>query len=565
MAKKAKHVLLIEDDKDTAQLLRLRLAKEISFPFELDGVDTLDAGLKRLALGNIDVVVLDLGLPDSRGIETFNKLHALAPQTPTVILSGSDDFELALEAIRCGAQDYLIKGKVDGNMLPRILRYAIERQEIQTKLAATTQDLQAANTRLAMLTLLDPLTELYNRRGLQHIFSREIHLSRREGTNPIVILIDLDDFKGINDSLGHAVGDVILKEIAGRIKSSLRSTDYAGRIGGDEFMILLPETREAEGLHIAERVRLAISGDSIMLPSGPARVTGSLGMVIASRDIPSVDELVSQTQLALHKSKQSGKNRISFDDPTRNGDGVPSEIFTKLRAGNSLRTVMQPIFNLYSGKECGYEFLSRSTIQGFEMPDHFFRFCLEHNLLTLVDHQCLKACVTASQPLAPHLVRHINLFPSTLIGIPAEDLVAAFPKDLPKGAFCVEISEQQIIGDPSYLIPVVLALKQAGICVAIDDVGFGRSCLESLILLEPDIVKIDKKFVIGLSRNQGQSRSLKRLLNVAESIDSKTIAEGIETAEDLAVLKQLGVKYGQGYFLGRPIDAPVAVTSSGQK
>ena len=564
MAKKTSAILLIEDDPDNIAVIQKRLMPQSGFSFKIESVTTLKTGLRKLDQKEFDIILLDLALPDSQGLETFDQIHAHASKTPIVILTGNANHPVALEAIHRGAQDYLIKGSFDGEILARTLSYAIERHEIQSKLVSATPDLQTANARLAMLTLLDPLTELYNRRGLQHVLSREIHRSQREGMTPVVLLIDLDDFKRINDSLGHAVGDVILKEVAQRIQASLRGADYVGRIGGDEFMVLLPQTRLAEGLRIAERVRLAISTAVITLSSGPVKVTGSLGMVLASRETPSVDELVSQSQFALHKSKEMGKNRVYCNGPT-DKDDTPEEfeaqVMLKLRSGDYLRAMKQPIFDLRKGTESGYEFLSRLALEGFEMPDHFFRFCLEPNMLTLVDHQCLKVCLAAAHDLAPHLVRHFNLFPSTLIGIPTKDILAAFPSNLGNGTYCIEISEQQIIGNPSYLIPVVQELKQAGIQIAIDDVGFGHSCLESLIVLEPDIVKIDKKFIDGLGSKGSQVQSLKRLLKVTESLGAKTIAEGIELPEDLAVLKELGVPYGQGYLLGRPTNAPIAISN----
>ena len=145
---------------------------------------------------------------------------------------------------------------------------------------------------------------------------------------------------------------------------------------------------------------------------------------------------------------------------------------------------------------------------------------------------------------------------STLINVPVQHLLDSLPPDSRKGSYCIEISEQQIIGDPSYLIPAVQALKKANVLVAIDDVGFGRSCLESLILFEPDIVKIDKKCVMGFSNDILRQGSFKRILKVADSLGTEVIAEGIESKDDLVLLKELGVKYGQGFLWGKPTEIP---------
>jgi EAL domain-containing protein (putative c-di-GMP-specific phosphodiesterase class I) len=139
-----------------------------------------------------------------------------------------------------------------------------------------------------------------------------------------------------------------------------------------------------------------------------------------------------------------------------------------------------------------------------------------------------------------------------MIAIPPEHLLASFPQPLPPDTFVVEISEQQIIGDPSYLLEPVRALRDAGILIAIDDVGYGNSCLESLILLEPDIIKIDKRCITGLAHDRERIDSLRRYVSLGRTLNCETIAEGIEAREDVEILRDLGVEYGQGFLWGRP-------------
>lgn len=560
MANQSIKILLIEDDQDEVLVLREILAQaegnHASMTFEIEGVDCLEVGMERLRQGGIDLILTDLNLPDSGGLDTFKKLQDVAPEIPIIILSVFYDDALALEAVRRGAQDYLFKKNIDSHLFIRTISYAIERNRIRIKLDLVTQKLKSANTRLKKLILLDPLTELLNRRGLQQVLSREIHWIRRGESDLLAVLIDLDDFKRINDRFGHAVGDIVLKEIARKLKGSLRVTDYVARVGGDEFLTLLPATRLPEGLHVAEKIRLAICEAPITLASGETiKITASIGVVSVFEEIVSIDELLSQTHSVLHQSKSTGKNRVSFDEkksPGGNGgNNSLTEVLSALRQPNQFHALKQPIFRFSDEEKVGYEFLSRSWVKGFEMPDDFFRLSLEADMLTLVDHQCFKTCIAAGSELPPETKRHLNLFPSTLISIPVQHLLEPFLTSNQLN-YCIEISEQQIIGDPSYLVPVVLAFKRAGICIAIDDVGFGRSCLESLVLLEPDIIKIDKRWVKGVARTKDHLQSLKRLIKIAESLDAEVIAEGIETVEDLNVLKDLGVKYGQGFLLGRP-------------
>jgi len=214
-----------------------------------------------------------------------------------------------------------------------------------------------------------------------------------------------------------------------------------------------------------------------------------------------------------------------------------------------------PLLQLSDEKLIGYEILSRGPEGAFEMPVDLFRVSVEYNLLTIVDLRCLKTCLTAasSDPKFNGNARvHVNLFPSTIIDTPIDRLMTLFPSEFVKNKFCIEISEQQFIGDPTYLRDHVHELKSRGVMVAIDDVGFGRSSLESLIILEPDIVKIDRKYVSGIAQEPTKERLLRRLVKVVNALGSELIAEGIECREELDLLLDMGVAYGQGWYWGKP-------------
>ena len=519
----------------------MRAAKRISF--EIETANTLQYALKILQENTFQLILLDLGLPDSQGLGTFEKIMAAHPEIACVILSGTDDEALSLEAVKKGAQDYVVKGEIRGEMLARVLSYALERN-------LQKQQMGELNERLEKLSFLDPLTQLLNRRGLQRMLSRELELSGREGASLSVILLDLDNFKPINDTFGHAVGDIVLQELSKVLKCTVRATDYVSRIGGDEFIILLPNTRLAEGVHFSERIRLAISQTPVVVAGGQTvKVTASLGVMSVNKRTASVDSLLEETHAALAKSKRSGKNRVSAGE---GWEPRPDSVVDALRAGSCFRSVKQSILDLLTEKTVGYEFLSRTNIAGFEMPSEFFNFSMENNILSVVDQRCLEIALTAAKGVFPESEKHVNLFPSTMAELQPEQFFRLFPPVSLCGAYCVEISEQQILGDPSYLVPVIQELKKRKIGVAIDDVGFGRSCLESLILLQPDVIKLDKRLVQNISHDKSQKEMLRRLLAVVESLKTKIIAEGIETREDLETLKELGVPYGQGFLWGQP-------------
>ncbi len=550
-------ILLIEDDADDVLLLeKLLFSKNGTGPsFQIKWVQELKSAADYLIEHTVDVIVLDLSLPGSKGIETLTHLQKTMTDVPIVVLTALNDVDHGVKLIAHGAQDYLVKGQTDRMLFTRTILYAIERHRIYLERTKLTEQLKIANSQLEKLALLDPLTNLLNRRGLQDVLSREIEKLHRGEADLLALILDLDNFKTINDTLGHAVGDVALKEISVKLYECVRSTDFVARIGGDEFMVIMPNTRFAEGMLVAGKIRRAISGSPV--PRSFERkfnVTASLGMVAVTPDVSGLQELIAKTHNVLHKSKHEGKNRVSYDLNANNTEEKDhfSSILESMKNPDWYHVLRQPILSLADGTHVGFEFLSRFLVKGLEMPDDFFRACQENNILTLVDRHCLKNCVKAGLDLPDRIRQHINVFPSTMIDVPTRNLVQAFEKVVNFQHYCLEISEQQIIGDPSYLIEPVRALKKVGIQFAVDDVGFGRSCLESLILLEPDIIKIDKKWVLNIGTNHFYQKSLKKLLKVADSLGASVVAEGIETLEDSQALVALGVEYGQGYYWGRP-------------
>lgn len=229
---------------------------------------------------------------------------------------------------------------------------------------------------------------------------------------------------------------------------------------------------------------------------------------------------------------------------------MKSDIAETLRSGEGFRAVRLPIYRLADQKLVGYEMLSRGPKGPLSTPDEFFRLSIKHKVLTEVDLHCLEICLEATKGLKAPFGFHINLFPSTIMETPIDKLLKMFPKNRKPGDFCVEIVEQQKISDTGSLHDKVLRLKDAGIRLAMDDVGFGASSLESLIVLEPDIIKIDRLYVTGASEETRREKQLRRLVKVAEALDAELVAEGISSKQDLALLKQVGVGYGQGIFWG---------------
>jgi diguanylate cyclase len=552
----ALRLLLVEDDLRSAYSLRELLSVSESPHFVIRHVTTAGEACTAVEEGGIDVVILDLGLPDAHDLEALNRLQQCVHEIPVIVLTGQGDETLAAEALHGGAEDYLLKGSIGYDALLRSIRYAVERHRGVRDLARMKKELESANRDLERLTMIEPLTDLLNRRGLQQALSREMQHLNRGGLASAALVIDLDDFKQINDHHGHAVGDVVLKEIGRRLRSSVRAVDYVGRLGGDEFMLLLPETEAAEVTRVAERIRLAVATAIIQHSSGTVTLTASIAAMLLTPDMPAVDQLLARAHLLLSRAKNEGKNRVVFQetdfDDTARRQRAQADMCANLTRGKHVLTVKQPIFRLDDDSPIGYEFLSRYSNGTFEMPENFFRMCAERNVLTLVDHACLRASIQAAEQLPPYVRFHLNIFPTTLLAIPVEHLLELFPNPIPADTFCLEISEQQIIGHPQYLVPAVQALREAGVLIAIDDVGFGSSCLESLVLLEPDILKLDKRCVIGIDTDPPRIEHLRRYVRIARTLGCQVVAEGIETQAELAIVRSLGIEYGQGYLWGKP-------------
>ena len=420
--------------------------------------------------------------------------------------------------------------------------------------------------KLQAMTILDPLTGALNRRGLQDVLSKTFAVSQRMGISVQVLLLDLDNFKQINDRHGHGVGDAILVAVTGKIRQTVRQTDYIARVGGDEFMVLLLDSREADAVKVAEKIRMAVAQTSAAASFKEiVKTTCSIGIVPLGEEPVSIDTLLQNLHLSLHLSKSKGKNRITYQGEhvkmAPEDTDATSEFNKILAAGEKFYAVSQPIFDLRDMTKIGYELLTRLDYEGYSSPDTFFLFARNANLLGIVDYACIKTCLNALKEAAGPVVKriYINIFPSTLTEISVERLLQDFASAGKNINFCLEINEQQILGDPSYLISAVTKLKKAGVMIALDDYGFGHSSIETLVLLEPNIVKIDKKIINGIAKDARKYNSLKRLLKIIESCKASVIAEGIETKEDFEVLRSLGVAYGQGFLMGK-LETPPHLT-----
>ena len=296
------HVLLVEDHPGDARLIREALAEVQATRFEIERVDRLASTLERLAKGGIDIVLLDLSLPDSQGFDTFVKVHAHTPRVPIVVLSGLDDEMVAMRAVQEGAQDYLVKGQVDSNVLVRALRYAITRQQLQEELRA--------------LSLIDELTGLHNRRGFLALAQQQVKLANRTKRPFLLLMADVDGLKAINDTWGHPAGDLALIDAATMLKETFRESDIIARLGGDEFVALLIEADvDADTTLITERVRQRLT--ALNAQSGRRHLLSiSVGIAVYDPTHPSsIEELLAQADTLMYDQKRRPRNLGATQTP----------------------------------------------------------------------------------------------------------------------------------------------------------------------------------------------------------------------------------------------------------
>ena len=422
----------------------------------------------------------------------------------------------------------------------------------ESRVKSLEDELTSTRKQVEHLANVDYLTDTLNIKGFEQMLGVEQNRVVRTGGQLVAVLANCDNFKQIAANLGHNLSDAVLKEMAERINATLRPSDHVSRLSGDEFLVLLTDTQLAYAMRVAERIRRAISDTPLKNTPKPLHVTASIGVAALPATVRSVDEILGLTRTALRRSKMAGKNRVSLSrENNTNGDDITNrDIVDLLNDGSHFRVVYQPIIDLSTEKVAGYEMFSRGPDGAFESPNDFFRVCIENDILTNVDLQCLRQCIASTSQIHKNMRFHINLFPSTIVDTSVDMLLSLFPEDRQGKTYCIEISEPQLTGDPAYLRDQINALRESGILVAIDDVGFGRSSLDSLIILEPDIVKVDRKYVTNIANDPAKKRLLKRVVNVAKSLGAEIVAEGIESEVDLPILREIGVNYGQGYFWG---------------
>jgi diguanylate cyclase (GGDEF)-like protein/PAS domain S-box-containing protein len=677
-------VLIITANAEDAKALGRALSNTRDGAYAIEWITQLAPALARLEKGAVDAILVDLALPDSQGIATFDQLFAAVPQIPIMTLNAQSDARLATLAVARGAQGYLSRGHFESysvaQSLPNIIhRKAVEEsvfieqaraeiilnsisdavigtdmqgnvdylnvaaenmtgwlrdeargksikevmqiisgatretcrnliQEVlesdkPMKLAAGTvlicrdgkeraiedyaapthdanghlngavivfhdiTDAQAMALKMAYLAQHDFLTNLPNRVLLNDRITQAIAIAARRGTYLAVLFLDLDNFKTINDSLGHSIGDKLLQSVAQRLCACVRGSDTVSRQGGDEFVVLLTEDRNAEDAAVtAEKILQALSIPHV-LEQHELLVTTSIGISAYPVDGLDADALLKHADIAMYQAKQLGRNCYQFFTDDLNAQAQErQQLEAQLRHALSRRELVlhyQPNVNLQTGAISGVEALLRwnNPLLGQLLPVRFLTVANECGLMVEIGRWVLsEACAQAKAWIDAGL--HVG---PMAVNISAtefrhKDFVAAVraalqDSGLPAQGLQLEMTEAELMRNADVSLAILQQLQTLGIQFAVDEFGSGFSSLSHLSKFPVSLLKIDRCVVHKLDAVDDNRAIVSALITMGNSLRRRVVAEGIESAEQLAFLKEQHCIEGQGNFFSPPLEA----------
>ncbi|HWP26277.1 MAG TPA: EAL domain-containing protein [Xanthobacteraceae bacterium] len=410
----------------------------------------------------------------------------------------------------------------------------------------------------------DNLTGLANRAVLLERINDALVRQRRCGETFTILMLDLDRFKGVNDSLGHHIGDELLKEAARRLRCSLRETDMLARLGGDEFAIVqVGESNQREAA-VALAVRVIDNiNEPFEIEGHKLSIGTSIGIALAPEDGADCDDLLKKADMALYRAKADGRNGYAFFDPA-----MTAEVDARHNMENDLRRaiakgefelVYQPMIDVKTRRICGAEALLRwrHPIKGLINPAEFIALAEETGLIATIGEWALqRACMDAIR-WPPHAKVAVNLSSVQFKRGNLLDVILCILVDtgLSPQRLELEITESALFENEGTNVTMMHQLKNLGISIALDDFGTGYSSLSYLTMFPFDKIKIDKSFTLNMTRNPASAAIIAAVLSLGRSLGIATTAEGVETRQELRSLCASGVNFVQGYLFGRPCAA----------
>lgn len=559
---KSCHFLMAEDDPADAEVFTEMLNAAFEGKYSVVCVDRFEKTVKALAEGSFEALILDMNLPDRSGVENVYQLGKTYPSLPIIVLTGNEDLELAIDSLQNGAQDYLSKNKVTPEVLQQSLRYAKERKLIELKLKDALNEVSKKNGLLEVRANHDTLTGLANRSYFRDVAIRNITRAKRLSKKIGLLYFDIDEFKKINDTYGHLVGDELLKQVAVRLKLVIREADFLARIGGDEFVIITDVIDSEEEVYpILQRIQ-----DQLERPfkvvNHEMQITSSIGIAYYPH-ANSLDMLIKQADRAMYQAK--------------NNPCVSACVYTEKLAAQFARVQQiesymaeaiendeftaqfQPIVNI--NNDIHIEALARwsSKHLGFVSPAEFIPVAEK----TPIINSITQIITTQSHELYKKLEDHGLNIDRIAINVSATQLTSEhFCKlflnwleelSFPAEKVCLELTERQVVQNIPVCREQFQFLRKKGIQIALDDFGSGFSSITHLLDLPFDILKLDRVLIRDINNNHRNQALVAGIVEMAHRLEMKVVAEGIETEDEKQKVIDLGCDYCQGYLISKPL------------
>ncbi|WP_295441016.1 GGDEF domain-containing response regulator [uncultured Thiodictyon sp.] len=528
----------------------------------------------KLAAGPVppELILLDIMMPEMDGYEVCRRLKATSAgeRIPVIFVTVVDAIEDKVKGFALGAADYITKPFDIDEVRARVrthLELARLRRELTQLVAERTARLEQSEKKLDFFTHRDPLTGLPNRALFGELLAHAIQQAEHGKTEFGLLLVDLDHFKTVNESLGHSVGDRLLIEVTRRLRALLPDLDAMARSGGDEFNIILDRDPSIPGIDLTAQRLLEALAEPFELDGQAIGVGASIGIALYPADGRDAETLQSNADAALYQAKTQGRGVLCFSSPEmsrRAKDRLALE--TDLRQAivrDELRLYYQPQLDLGSGELIGLEALVRweHPVRGLIPPNEFIPLAEETGLIVrlgdwVLKHACRQMREWAEVGLQPPRVA-VNVSAVQLNRGQLVDAVAGALQEagIPPDALELEITESCVMFDHERSFKALREIKTLGVRLSIDDFGTGYSSLAYLQQLQAHQLKIDISFVRDVTSNQGNAAIVKGIIAMGHSLGLQVIAEGIETQDQAQCLRELHCDAMQGYLISRPLPA----------
>ncbi len=558
-------VLHVEDSEPDRELVKL-LLQNAGIDCEITAIETADDFERCVKNGDWDVILTDYALPAFDGFKALAIASKACPRTPVIFVTGTLGEESAVESLKSGATDYVVKQRME--RLGMAVRRALKERAERLRLEKTEAELKSSEERLRYMAYHDALTGLPNRALFQDRLSKILSDAGRREERVALLFIDLDNFKNINDSLGHPAGDVVLQQVAERLKGCARNDDTVARLGGDEFVVVVSAVNDSTDAGVAaDRIRNGLAAEFKV--QGKAISTScSIGIGVFPEDGRDSETLFKNADAALFSAKENGRNHWQFFTPEMNRRAV-ERLWIESALRDALRKEQffleyQPQIELSTGRIIGAEALIRwqHPEEGLIPPNRFISVAESNGEIIPIGAWVLKtACAQAKQwqieglpPLTMAVnisavqVRHGSL-PRTIKDILDETGLAPEYLEL-------ETTESLLLAHDDKVDAQMRGLRDLGLRMAIDDFGTGYSGFSYVRRFRFDRLKIDGSFVQNLSADPNDTEIVSGIMNFGATLKMEVIAECVETEEQLEILRTLGCDQIQGYYFSRPLGAP---------